>query len=212
MDVSQVRRVSLVERQHYAFDGSVLQGALCLGDCDGDGDHELVVGTTDGALLVFKGLESEAVAARHGLGTLVWVAVEDALGGGPAVLALSAEGQLHVLELRRTEETPSASHASASATPAWSAPAAGDDESHPQSNSEELIGAQSAVLAMELRTLASFKVPWNATCAMTLDVTGDGARSIVVAATLAAPAAISLRRSPSGPWPAPPCRFHTRRR
>lgn len=179
----QVRQVSLVDRQHYVFDGSVLQGALCLGDCDGDRENELVVGTTDGALLVFKGLESEAVAVRQGLGTLVWVAVEDALGGGPAVLALSAEGQLHVLELRRTEDAPSASAlAAASAAPSCSAQAAGEDESHAPGSSAELAGAQSAALAMELRPLASFKVPWNATCAMTLDVTGDGTRSLVVAA------------------------------
>jgi hypothetical protein len=182
---SQVRQVSLadLDRQHYAFDGSVLQGALCLGDCDGDREHELVVGTTDGALLVFKGLESEAVAARQGLGTLVWVAVEDALGGGPTVLALSAEGQLHMLELRRTEDAPSASaHAAALAAPSWSAQATGEDESHAPGSSAELAGAQSAALAMELRPLASFKVPWNVTCAMTLDVTGDGTRSLVVAA------------------------------
>ena len=34
--------------------GSVLNGALCLDDFDGDGEDEVAVGTATGKLLIFK--------------------------------------------------------------------------------------------------------------------------------------------------------------
>ena len=36
------------------LDGAVLDGALCLGDFDGDGEDEIAVGTVTGQLSLFK--------------------------------------------------------------------------------------------------------------------------------------------------------------
>ena len=49
------------------------QHGLCLGDVTGDGDHELVVGTDGGDLLVFKGAGGEVWRRGQDLGFITAV-------------------------------------------------------------------------------------------------------------------------------------------
>ena len=49
------------------------QHGLCLGDVTGDGDHELVVGTDGGELLVFKGSGGEVWRRGQDLGFITAV-------------------------------------------------------------------------------------------------------------------------------------------
>jgi len=48
------RQICLVEKLDLEFEGGsgVLQGAIALGDADGDGSNELAVGTCEGDLFV----------------------------------------------------------------------------------------------------------------------------------------------------------------
>ena len=68
-DVAQVLTVfSVINDVHYPG-----QHGLCLGDVTGDGDHELVVGTDGGELLVFKGAGGEVWRRGQDLGFITAV-------------------------------------------------------------------------------------------------------------------------------------------
>ena len=70
-DVAQVLVLGLIlviNDVHYPD-----QHGLCLGDVTGDGDHELVVGTDGGELLVFKGAGGEVWRRGQDLGFITAV-------------------------------------------------------------------------------------------------------------------------------------------
>ena len=50
-----MRSVTFVDRCTLEVSGAIAQNGVCLGDVNGDGDHELVVGNDAGDLYVFKG-------------------------------------------------------------------------------------------------------------------------------------------------------------
>lgn len=50
----RMREIRLCSFVTAELDGSVLDGALCLDDFDGDGEDEVAVGTVTGRLSVFK--------------------------------------------------------------------------------------------------------------------------------------------------------------
>jgi len=51
-----IRSISLVDKIELEFPlGNVMNNSVCLGDVDNDGHNELVVGTTEGAVYVYKG-------------------------------------------------------------------------------------------------------------------------------------------------------------
>lgn len=52
--LENMRAVNFSKRLVFDVPGSVFQNGLAIGDVDNDGDNELVVGTSDGDLLIFK--------------------------------------------------------------------------------------------------------------------------------------------------------------
>lgn len=49
-----MRAVNFVERLQWDVPGNVFRHGLAIGDVDNDGDNELVVGTSEGDLYIFK--------------------------------------------------------------------------------------------------------------------------------------------------------------
>lgn len=80
--------------------------AICLADVDNDGQYELVVGSTQGELAIFKGRESEEPwREAAGLGFITAVGVGDLFSQGSNVLAVvSGCGWLNVFRLSSESE------------------------------------------------------------------------------------------------------------
>lgn len=49
-----MRAVSFVKRLQWELPGTVFRHGLTIGDVDNDGDNELIVGTAEGELYIFK--------------------------------------------------------------------------------------------------------------------------------------------------------------
>ena len=95
-----MRSVTFVSRLTLDISGDVAQHGLCLGDVTGDGDHELVVGTDGGDLLVFKGAGGQVWRRGQDMGFITAVGMGDLLNiGHTVVVVVSGCGWLNILDL-----------------------------------------------------------------------------------------------------------------
>ncbi|CAF0884327.1 unnamed protein product [Didymodactylos carnosus] len=98
-----MRFVSLANTVQYDIHGNVLQQAICLADVDANKSNELVVGTFQGELLIFKGARKTFWKKASGLGFIVAVTVgifqERAI-----IFVANAEGMLYLFALKSTLE------------------------------------------------------------------------------------------------------------
>lgn len=82
-----------------------MQNAVCLGDVDNDGDHELVIGNFDGDLAVFKGNDPQPWKKCTGLGQISAVRIGDLNNEGRNVLVvLTADGWCYVFDFNKEYE------------------------------------------------------------------------------------------------------------
>lgn len=82
---------------HYDFEvpGHVFKNAVGLGDVDNDNEIELVVGTMEGTLFVYKG--PREIQQITGLGIITAVGVGDLMNcGSNALVVITGEGWCHV--------------------------------------------------------------------------------------------------------------------
>mmetsp|Transcript_12767 Transcript_12767/g.22749 ORF Transcript_12767/g.22749 Transcript_12767/m.22749 type:complete len:478 (-) Transcript_12767:215-1648(-) len=92
------RKVSLVNHVSLPFKGSVSQSSLALADVDGDGEAELVVGTLEGDLTVYKAQRKLAVCSD--LGTITCILTTEAPENDrTCVVVTCAEGTCHLFDL-----------------------------------------------------------------------------------------------------------------
>ena len=95
-----MRSVTFVDRLTLEINGDVAQHGVCLADVNGDGDHELVVGTDNGDLLIYKGDTGVVWRRCSELGFITALGVGDMLHLGHSVLVVvSGCGFLTVIDL-----------------------------------------------------------------------------------------------------------------
>ncbi|XP_048887150.1 KICSTOR complex protein ITFG2 [Brienomyrus brachyistius] len=105
-----MRSVSYVQRVSLDFTGTLFPHAICLGDADNDSLNELVVGDTSGKLYVYKNDESKPWLTRSCAGMLTCVGVGDICNKGKNfVIAVGAEGWLHLFDLSAAAKSESSS-------------------------------------------------------------------------------------------------------
>ncbi|ERE67073.1 integrin-alpha FG-GAP repeat-containing protein 2 [Cricetulus griseus] len=106
-----MRSVSYVQRVALDFSGSLFPHAICLGDVDNDALNELVVGDTSGKLSVYKNDDSRPWLTCSCQGMLTCVGVGDVCNKGKnLVVAVSAEGWLHLFDLTSTKALDASGH------------------------------------------------------------------------------------------------------
>ncbi|KAI7685417.1 hypothetical protein SSS_00207 [Sarcoptes scabiei] len=95
-----IRSISLADSIQFEFEGNSSKHSIVLGDCDNDGRNELVIGTLNSELLVFKDDCRKPYASSKDLGMIACVLIGDILNSGlNHIISLSIEGFLKILKL-----------------------------------------------------------------------------------------------------------------
>nr|XP_033328915.1 KICSTOR complex protein ITFG2-like [Megalopta genalis] len=170
-----MRAVSFVKRLQWDLPGTVCRHGLTIGDIDNDGDNELVVGTTEGELYIFKG--SELWHKIPGLGLITSVAVGDIFNyGRNALVVICGDGWAHIFYSPRSVN-PSTTSTAFSQQPT--------KESSDQDNSKDQTdgGSEANELTGKMECVHVQRIPTNTKVVLIEDVDKDGANEMILGLT-----------------------------
>lgn len=172
-----MRAVSFVKRLQWDLPGTVCRHGLTIGDVDNDGDNELVVGTTEGELYIFKG--SELWQKISGLGLVTSVAIGDIFNyGRNALVVISGDGWAHIFYSPRSVNpniTNAASTIQQSTKDAIDQDNIKPDQTDGNSEANELSGKMECVHVQ--------RIPTNTKVVLVADVDKDGANEMILGLT-----------------------------
>ncbi|KAG0006445.1 integrin alpha FG-GAP repeat-containing protein 2 [Modicella reniformis] len=103
------RHVSLVQKLRWHVSGNISPTAFAIGDVDGNGDNEFVIGNLVGDLFIFKNNhpEGQPWLTCKGLGTITAVTIGDIRNCGKnSIVVMSAEGLCHIFDVAGLDDDP----------------------------------------------------------------------------------------------------------
>ncbi|XP_076658146.1 KICSTOR complex protein ITFG2 isoform X2 [Halictus rubicundus] len=170
-----MRAVSFVKRLQWDLPGTVCRHGLTIGDIDNDGDNELVVGTTEGELYIFKG--SELWQKIPGLGLITSVAVGDIFNyGRNALVVICGDGWAHIFYSPRSVN-PSTNNAASFQQPT-------KESSDPDNSKDQTDGGSEAnELTGKMECVHVQRIPTNTKVVLIEDVDRDGANEMILGLT-----------------------------
>lgn len=90
-----MRAVRFVERLEFDSSGNIFGNAITLGDVDNDGQPELIVGNSNGEVVVFKG--DQCWQKISGLSMITAIGVGDVMNcGSNALVVICGDGWCHI--------------------------------------------------------------------------------------------------------------------
>lgn len=93
--LKNIRAVNFCKKLVFDVPGCVSQNSLAIGDVDNDGDNELVVGTIQGDLFIFKG--TKLWQKKSGLGMITGIAIGDIFNyGRNALVVICGDGWINI--------------------------------------------------------------------------------------------------------------------
>ncbi|XP_060873368.1 KICSTOR complex protein ITFG2-like [Metopolophium dirhodum] len=107
MDDNEINIATFVDFFDFELPGNVLNSAIALGDVDNDNEIELVIGSVEGDLFIFKG--HQLIQKISALGIITAIAIGDLMHcGSNAVIVITGDGWCHIyLCLKCSELDPS---------------------------------------------------------------------------------------------------------
>ncbi|CAI6345816.1 unnamed protein product [Macrosiphum euphorbiae] len=95
MDDNEMNIATFVDFFDFELPGNVFNSAIALGDVDNDNEIELVIGSVEGDLFIFKG--HRLIQKISGLGIITAIAIGDLMNcGSNALIVISGDGWCHI--------------------------------------------------------------------------------------------------------------------
>ncbi|CAG5101105.1 Similar to Itfg2: KICSTOR complex protein ITFG2 (Mus musculus) [Cotesia congregata] len=171
-----MRAVNFVQRLQWDINGNVLTHGIVIGDVDNDGDNELVVGTSEGELYIFKG--TEVWHKTTGLGLISCVAIGDIFNyGRNALVVVCSDGWVHIYYSPRSVNPSTNSTYSQVINKEFLDKMGGINFDHFSSS------AESDQLSSKMECVHLQRIPTNTKFILIADVDRDGANEMILGLT-----------------------------
>ncbi|XP_011343520.2 KICSTOR complex protein ITFG2 [Ooceraea biroi] len=179
-----MRAVSFVKRLQWELPGTVCRHGLTIGDVDNDGNNELVVGTAEGELYIFKG--SEIWQKITGLGLITSVAIGDIFNyGRNALVVICGDGWTHIFYSPRSVNPNTVNVAAQNVSK--------DTNEDNFKTSNDLVNSQNSEhvdntsevneLSGKMQCVHVQRIPTNTKIVLIADVDKDGANEMILGLT-----------------------------
>nr|XP_054761979.1 KICSTOR complex protein ITFG2-like [Lytechinus pictus] len=169
-----MRSVVFVEKIELDFSGNIFANALVLGDVDNDSLHELMVGSVDGELWIYKGDNTVPLATASNLGMIVCTEIADVCNASKNVaVVLCADGLCYLFAIDKQSNDVQQERKQ---TQADSGPVATDGQ-----GTEEL--PQETRKPLTLTPFHTQHLPANSKVVLVADIDNDGQLELVVGYT-----------------------------